>query len=249
MTHPLGITPQGELEVVMTRMFDAPSHLVFDALTQPDLLRDWLGVRGGWTLSICMIDLRVGGTYRFVWRSADGTEMGLGGVCREVVPPERLVWTEKFDEAWYPGEALVTHELREEDGKTNLTATMRYGSREARDTVLRSPMETGMAESYEKLDQLLAELISARAATPTRTEDAVTAQKKSPEAPPPKKPKAPSPKRPKAPSPKRPVTIHLDEGTISYFEELAAESDIPFQTVVALYLRECAASRRRLTFR
>jgi len=249
MPYPLSIIPQGELDVVMTRAFDAPRNIVFDALTTHDLLRDWLGVRGGWTLPICSIDLAVGGAYRFVWRNADGTEMGVGGACREVLPPERIVWTEKFDEAWYPGEALVTHELAEEDGKTVLTATMHYESPEVRNAVLRSPMETSVAESYEKLDQLLAELISARAVTPTRTDDAVTAPKKSPAAPPPKRPGAPAPKRTKAPPPKRPVTLHLDEGTIDYFEELAAESDIPYETVMALYLRECAASRRRLTFR
>jgi uncharacterized protein (DUF4415 family) len=175
--------------------------------------------------------------------------MGVGGACREVVPPERIVWTEKFDEAWYPGEALVTHELAEEDGKTVLTATMHYESREARDAVLRSPMETGVAESYAKLDQLLEELTSARAVTATRTDDTVTTPQASPAAPPPKRPGAPAPKRPKASPPKRPVTIRLDEGTIAYFEELAAESDIPYETAMALYLRECAASRRRLTFR
>src|SRR5207248_1664270 len=81
----------------------------------------WLGVFGGWTLPVCEIDLRVGGKYRFVWRNADGSSMGMGGVYREIVRPDRLVNTEKFDDAWYPGEALITSVLVEKAGKTTLT--------------------------------------------------------------------------------------------------------------------------------
>jgi len=107
-------------------------------------------------MPVCEVDLRVGGTYRFVWRGPDGAEMGVRGVYREVVRPERLVHTEKFDEAWYPGESLITTVLAEQGGKTTLTVTMRYESREARDAVLKSPMESGVAQSYDKLAELLA---------------------------------------------------------------------------------------------
>src|SRR5690606_13837593 len=102
----LKITAQGEREIVMTRVFEAPRHLVFDAFTKPELLKRWLLGPDGWTMPVCEVDLRVGGAYRFVWRGRDGTEMGVRGVYREVVPPERIVHTETFDQAWYPGEAL-----------------------------------------------------------------------------------------------------------------------------------------------
>ena len=152
----LKVTAQSDREIVMTRVFDAPRNLVFDAYTKPELLKRWLGVFGGYSMPVCEVDLRVGGTYRFVWRGPDGAEMGVRGVYREVVRPERLVHTEKFDEAWYPGESLITTVLAEQGGKTTLTVTMRYESREARDAVLKSPMESGVAQSYDKLAELLA---------------------------------------------------------------------------------------------
>jgi uncharacterized protein YndB with AHSA1/START domain len=152
----LKVSAQSDREIVMTRVFDAPRSLVFDAYTKPELLKRWLGVFGGYSMPICEVDLRVGGTYRFVWRGPDGVEMGVRGVYREVVRPERLVHTEKFDEAWYPGESLITTVLAERGGKTALTVTMRYESREARDAVLKSPMEGGVAQSYDKLAELLA---------------------------------------------------------------------------------------------
>lgn len=156
MTHPLQIAAQGDLEVVMKRVFSAPRPMVFDAWTKPELLRQWLGVRGGWTMPICEIDLRVGGAYRWVWRNAEGAEMGVGGVYREVEFPERLVSTERFDDAWYPGEALTTLVLEAEGDQTVSTLTIRYDSAEARDIVLASPMESGVSEGYEVLDGLLA---------------------------------------------------------------------------------------------
>lgn len=158
-TDTLKVTAQKQREIVMTRSFDAPRNLVFDALTRPELLKRWLGVRGGWSLAVCEIDLKVGGAYRYVWRrGTDGPEMGMGGVYREIVRPERLVHTEKFDEAWYPGEALVTTVLVEKGGRTTLTATILYASREARDGVLASPMERGVRESYDKLAEVLASM-------------------------------------------------------------------------------------------
>jgi uncharacterized protein YndB with AHSA1/START domain len=139
----------------MTRVFDAPRSMVFDAWTKPELLKRWL-VRSGWTFPICEIDLKVGGKYRWVWRSPDGKEMGMGGVYREIVRPERIVATEKFDDPWYEGEAVDTMTFVEKGGKTTLTTTVLYASREVRDSVLKSPMEKGIAENYDNLDKVLA---------------------------------------------------------------------------------------------
>jgi uncharacterized protein YndB with AHSA1/START domain len=152
----LQVTTPSEREIAMRRVFNAPRRLLFDAWTKPELLKRWLGARGGWSMVVCEVDLRVGGKYRFVWRKgADGTEMGMGGVYREVVPPARLVATEVFDDPWYPGEALDTTVLVEHGGKTTVTTTVLYASREVRDAVLKSPMDRGVAESYDNLDELL----------------------------------------------------------------------------------------------
>ena len=155
-TGTLKVTTPTEREIAMTRVFDAPRNLVFEAYTKPELVKRWLGVHAGWSWAVCEIDLRVGGAYRFVWRGPDGAEMGMGGVYREVVAPERIVATEKFDQSWYPGEAVSTVALVEQNGRTTLTLTVRYESREARDAVLKSPMESGVAAGFDKLAELLA---------------------------------------------------------------------------------------------
>jgi len=157
-TRTLQVTTPSEREIAMTRVFDAPRPLVFDAFTKPELIKRWLGVRGGWSMVVCEVDLRVGGKYRYVWRKGDGPDMGMGGVYREVVRPERLVATELFDNPWYPGEGLDTTVMVEQEGRTTVTTTVRYESREIRDAVLASPMERGVAESYDKLAELLPSL-------------------------------------------------------------------------------------------
>ena len=150
------ITAHGDREIVVTRVFDAPRRLVFDAYTKPELVKRWLLGPEGWSMPVCEIDLREGGKYRYVWRKdADGQEMGMGGIFREVVPPDRIVATEKFDEAWYPGEALDTITLTEQEGKTTLRQTILYNSRQTRDAVLKSPMQYGMAASYDRLEGYL----------------------------------------------------------------------------------------------
>ena len=155
-TSRLQITTPSEREIAMIRVFDAPRTLVFDAHTKPELVKRWMLGPPGWSMPVCEIDLRVGGTYRYVWRhDRDGTTMGMGGVYREIQAPERLVATEKFDESWYPGEAVDTIVLVEQGGKTTLTQTMRYESQETRDAVLKSPMEQGVAAGYDRLDSLL----------------------------------------------------------------------------------------------
>jgi uncharacterized protein YndB with AHSA1/START domain len=153
----LNVTTRGDREIVITRDFDAPRTLVYRAMTEPALLKRWLGVFGGWSLEVCEVDARTGGSFRYQWRGPKGETMGMRGVYREVVPNERLVNTEVFDEAWYPGEAVGTAELTERDGRTTLTTTVVYVSREARDGVLKSGMTGGMEKSYAAMDTVLAE--------------------------------------------------------------------------------------------
>jgi uncharacterized protein YndB with AHSA1/START domain len=155
------MTTPSNLEIAMTRVFNAPRRLVFEALTKPELVKQWLLGPPGWTMPICEIDLRVGGVYRYVWRHADGKEMGMGGVFREIVAPERIIHTERFEQPWYPGEALVTNVLVEQSGKTTLSVTSRFDTRETRDGVLKSGMEKGVTVSYDRLEQLLASQASA----------------------------------------------------------------------------------------
>jgi uncharacterized protein YndB with AHSA1/START domain len=154
-TGTLKVTTPSDREIALSRVFDAPRELVFEAYTRPELLKRWLGVHNNWTLDVCEIDLRVGGTYRYVWRGPDRAEMGMWGIYREVVVPERIVATEVFDQSWYPGEAVSTVTLVEEGGRTTLTLSVRYESKEARDGVLRSPMATGVEAGFDKLAELL----------------------------------------------------------------------------------------------
>ncbi len=153
----LKVATPSDREIEMTRVFDAPRRLVWDAYTKPDLIRQWLLGPPGWSMPVCDIDLRVGGKYRYVWRNdSDGTEMGMGGVYREIRAPERLVTTERFDQAWYQGEGVGTLVLLEKGGRTTLTLTMLYESREAREAVLKTGMEQGVAASYDRLAELVA---------------------------------------------------------------------------------------------
>jgi uncharacterized protein YndB with AHSA1/START domain len=152
----LTITTPTEREVVITRVFEAPRHLVFDALTKPALLRRWYGP-AGWSLIVCDIDLRNGGAWRFVVRRADGKDIGQYGVYQEVIAPERIVNTESWED-WNPGETLVTTVLEEHDGRTTFTSTMLFPTREVRDIVMKSGLEHGAREGYEKLATCLASM-------------------------------------------------------------------------------------------
>src|SRR3977135_208887 len=135
MTNPgtskatLQVTMPSDREIAMTRVFKAPRHLLFDALTKPELVKRWLLGPPGWSMPVCEIDLKVGGAYRYVWRNEEGREMGMGGTYREIVRPDRIVNTELFDKAWYPGECLITTHLTEQGGGTTMTVTLRYDSR------------------------------------------------------------------------------------------------------------------------
>ena len=157
-TTDLTVEARGEREIVITRSFDATRHLVFEALTRPELLKRWLGVFGGWSMTVCEVDFRVGGRYRYVWNGPDGASMAMGGTFREITPPERIVNTEKFEQPWYPGEAVGTAVLTERAGRTTLTTTVRYDSREIRDGALKSGMERGIDAGYRTLDGVLESL-------------------------------------------------------------------------------------------
>ena len=164
MNNTLKITTPSDQEIVMTRVFDAPRDLVFEALTKPELVKRWLLGPDGWSMPVCEIDLKVGGTYRYVWRrDADGSEMGMSGVYREIVAPERIVATEQFDQPWYPGEAVGTTVLVEQNGRTTLTNTVRYDSKEIRDGVLKSGMEDGVSKSYDRLAELVESQVAEKA--------------------------------------------------------------------------------------
>jgi len=152
-TGTLQVATPTDREIVMTRVFDAPRNLVFDAFSKPELLKRWFGPRG-WSLVVCEVDFKVGGKWRFVLRGPDGREMGMRGVHREIAPPERTVHLEMFDD--YPGESIVTAVFVEQNGKTTMTATVLYESQQVRDAVIKSGMEHGAAECYDKLAEYLA---------------------------------------------------------------------------------------------
>lgn len=150
------VTTPSDREILIARDFQAPRQQVFDAFTKPELVRRWLLGPSGWTMPVCEIDLRAGGSYRYVWRKAGVKDMGMGGVFREVVAPERIVATEKFDDAWYPGEAVNTTVFVDCGEITKTTITVLYESKEARDVASRSGMERGMAAGFDRLEEMLA---------------------------------------------------------------------------------------------
>lgn len=156
MTSPaaLQVTTPTDREIVVTRGFNAPRELVFDAHTKPELVRRWMLGPDGWSFIVCEIDLRVGGKYRFVWRNVDGSQMGMGGTYQEIARPERLVSSELFDEDWTGGETLNTMLLTERGGRTTVTTTLLYSSKDARDGALQSGMDQGMEAGYARLDAI-----------------------------------------------------------------------------------------------
>jgi uncharacterized protein YndB with AHSA1/START domain len=152
------VSTPSDCEIHMTRLFDAPRQLVFDAMTQPQHVRRWWGcLSEGHSVTTCEIDLRVGGAWKFVHRGPDGEYPAFYGVYKEIDAPGRLVYTEIFEP--YPdGESLVTQTLTEENGKTRLDITARYESLAVRDMVLKTGMEKGAAISYDRLEDLVIEL-------------------------------------------------------------------------------------------
>jgi uncharacterized protein YndB with AHSA1/START domain len=150
-------TTPSDREIVLTRLFDAPRQLVFEAMSKPEHVRRWWGVLDDrHSVTVCEIDLRVGGRWRFVGRGPQG-EFAFHGVYREIAAPERVVFTEIF-EPFPDVESVVTSVLTEEGRKTRLTVTALYPSLEVRDSVLKTGMERGAAISYDRLEDLVKEL-------------------------------------------------------------------------------------------
>ena len=150
------VTTPSDREVAVSRTFNAPRRLVFDAYTKPEMVKRWLYGPEDWPLAVCEIDLKPGGALRYVWRHREKGDMGMGGVFREITPPERIVHTELFDQDWTGGETLVTTIFDERDGRTTVTSTVRYSSKEARDGALKTGMIEGWSQGLDRLDALLA---------------------------------------------------------------------------------------------
>jgi uncharacterized protein YndB with AHSA1/START domain len=152
----LKITTPSDFEIAMTRVFDAPRHLVFEAMTRPEYVRRWFGC-DAFTLPVCEIDLRVGGAYRFTMRTPEGIDSTLQGTYREVVRPERIVFTERFSMPGFTSdEYQVTSTFVEANGKTTLTTTILHNSKEDRDGHLSSGIEKGVEPAYDRLADVVA---------------------------------------------------------------------------------------------
>jgi uncharacterized protein YndB with AHSA1/START domain len=151
-----------DTEVLVRRSFDAPAELVWRAYTDPDLVRRWLLGPPGWSMPVCEMDVRVGGKYRWRWRSdEDGKEFGFSGEFQEIAPHSKLVHTEYYDagdldDSMGQQGALVTVTFDERDGVTNATTSIKFASNEDRDTALSTGMTDGMEMSYKLLDGVLA---------------------------------------------------------------------------------------------
>jgi uncharacterized protein YndB with AHSA1/START domain len=158
-TSDLTVTLPSDLEISMTRTFDAPRALVFKAFTDRELIPQWWGLRDSVTI-VDKLDLRPGGEWRFVQRSPDGTEYGFHGEFREITPPDRITWTFEFE--GMPGHVLVeTLTFTEATGRTTITTNSVFDTVQDRDGMLKSGMEQGAAESYDRLAELLATMIEA----------------------------------------------------------------------------------------
>lgn len=160
MSKPVAITYPSDNAISVSRDFDAPADLVFACHTKPQLVQRWMLGPPGWSMPICEIALKVGDTYRYVWRSdADGSEFGFTGRFREVEVPTRVVHTESM--IGQPGEALVTTTFTQRGSRTTLSVTMSFATAAMRDQVIATGMTDGMASSYDLLEELLAEQVGA----------------------------------------------------------------------------------------
>ncbi len=153
------VTTPSDVEIRMTRLFDAPRRLVFEAMTTPEHVRRWWAILDdGHSLPVCEIDFRPGGKWRFVCRTPKGDMPACYGEYREIVPPERIVQTDCFEATPDAPSVVTTIVLTEENGKTRLTVTAVYPSKEIRDMMLKSGMEKGAAISWDRLDEVAREL-------------------------------------------------------------------------------------------
>lgn len=151
----LNVSTPSDVEIVMTRDFDAPRRLVWEAMTRPDLLRQWMYMPEGWTMAVCTGDVRVGGRFEWIWHGPDGqVSLIIRGEYREVNPPERIVHTEAMEMGCGGpiGELLATLVLTELAGRTSMRMTLLFDTKQARDGALASGMEHGMEAGYRQLD-------------------------------------------------------------------------------------------------
>jgi uncharacterized protein YndB with AHSA1/START domain len=159
MIRTLQVTTPSDLEIVMTREFDAPRRLVWEAMTDPKWIRRWIYAPEGWTMTVCEGGQNVGDPFRWVWNGPDGQPaMVIWGVNQEVVPHERVVHTENMEVGGVAlGELLATIELTEKNDQTLLRMTLLFPSKEARDGAIASGMERGVSTGYQRLDGILAD--------------------------------------------------------------------------------------------
>ena len=152
------VTTPSDTELVVTREFNAPRKMVWDAMTKPEHVKRWMSGPPGWELAVFEDSYEAGGQFRYVWNQNGVPAMTMSGVNKEVVAPERCVRTERFEFGCAPqaGEQHATLELVEKSGKTFMTLTLKYPSKEARDGAVASGMEQGMAMGYNRLDDILA---------------------------------------------------------------------------------------------
>ena len=143
-------------QIVIKRIVDASKKAVFEAWTNPKYVPRWLLGPEGWTMPVCEIDLRPGGSWHYVWRKTDGQVMEMRGSYREVVAPDRLVSTESWGPEW--PETLNTLVLTESGGQTTVTLTVTYPNKDARDAALQTGMKHGMDMGFARLDELLTTL-------------------------------------------------------------------------------------------
>lgn len=150
------VTLPSDTDLVMTRVFNAPRELVFRAHTDPALVAQWMGWRH-YTTIVSQFDARPGGQWRYVQRGPDGKEEGFRGEFREIVAPESFTWTWEYE--GMPGHVLIEkYAFEEHEGKTTLTATSTFDSKEDRDNLIATGMEEGANETGDRLEELLARL-------------------------------------------------------------------------------------------
>jgi uncharacterized protein YndB with AHSA1/START domain len=157
--NPTTVERASDRELVVTRTFDGRARIVFEAMTKPELVKRWWAPRSlGVTLFECDADVRVGGSYRYVFGKDPAKPMAFSGVYKELVPHTRIVCAEVFEPMRSAGEAIVTISLEERDGKTHVVERLLYPSKEVLDGTIQSGMERGMRESFDQLDALVASL-------------------------------------------------------------------------------------------
>lgn len=158
MANRVEVSTPSDLEIVVTRMLDAPRNMVWDAHTKPDLIRRWLLGPPGWEMTECVFEAFDGGKYRYAWKHEDGPTMGMGGTNTKVKKPERIDATQLFDGGIMGPEARTVLKLEDVGGKTRCSVTIIHASKEIRDASLATPMAEGMEAGYQRLEKLIAEI-------------------------------------------------------------------------------------------